>query len=301
MDKQKYNIIQDPVYGFRKLDPVPEHKEVELFYKDSYYELIKKGERAPDIHRLEVGGEEATYEKRWLRNTLYSDIYYVLNQYSPDKRVLDVGCGTGDLLCYLRDKGFSTVGFEPSLEASEVARSKGLTVYNSSIEELAEYDKAGERIEFDSITFKDVFEHLEDPLLMLSFAKGLLAENGIICLIVPNDFNELQIAARELLNKESWWIEIPDHINYFNFDSLYSMLESMGFEVIYSQADFPMELFLLTGDDYVSNPDVGRKCHQKRVKFESNIDGELRRKIYRALAQVGIGRCCMVCGRLRGK
>ena len=54
MDKDKYNIIQNPVYGFRRLDPIPEQKSVDTFYKDSYYKLIKEGKRAPDIRRLDL-------------------------------------------------------------------------------------------------------------------------------------------------------------------------------------------------------------------------------------------------------
>lgn len=116
---------------------------------------------------------------------------------------------------------------------------------------------------------------------------------------VPNDFSEIQLAAHKQLGKEAWWTAIPDHINYFDFQSLHSLLERMGVEVIYSQGDFPMELFLLMGDDYVGNPEVGSRCHQRRVRFEMAIPDELRRRIYRALAEVGVGRDCLVFGRLR--
>jgi hypothetical protein len=93
-------------------------------------------------------------------------------------------------------------------------------------------------------------------------------------------------------------VAIPDHINYFDFKSLSTLLKRLGFEVIYSQTDFPMELFLLMGDDYVGNKEIGNKCHQKRVNFEMAVPGELRRRIYQALAEVGLGRVCIIFARL---
>ena len=49
-----------------------------------------------------------------------------------------------------------------------------------------------------------------------------------------------------------------------------------------------MELFLLFGDDYVSDPKLGGVCHQKRSNFEMSIPGELRRKMYRSFAANGL-------------
>ncbi|HEC35434.1 MAG TPA: hypothetical protein ENI39_02745 [Anaerolineae bacterium] len=50
-----------------------------------------------------------------------------------------------------------------------------------------------------------------------------------------------------------------------------------------------MELFLLMGDEYVGDPTIGKWCHWKRVSFELSIPAELRRRIYRALAKIGVG------------
>jgi len=44
------------------------------------------------------------------------------------------------------------------------------------------------------------------------------------------------------------------------------------------------------GDDYVGNPQVGSECHKKRVKFELSIPDTLRRKLYQAFGEIGIGR-----------
>jgi hypothetical protein len=55
-----------------------------------------------------------------------------------------------------------------------------------------------------------------------------------------------------------------------------------------------MELFLLMGDVYVGNPEVGGQCHQRRVRFESALPADFRRRIYETLARVGVGRDILV-------
>jgi len=61
--------------------------------------------------------------------------------------------------------------------------------------------------------------------------------------------------------------------------------------------DFPMEMFLLFGDGYVGNPEVGSQCHKKRVAFELSLPVEVRRNLYRCFAKNGLGRDCLVFAR----
>jgi SAM-dependent methyltransferase len=49
--------------------------------------------------------------------------------------VIDVGCGTGELLAMLRELGISGVGFERSKAALEFARSKGVNVRELDLEQ----------------------------------------------------------------------------------------------------------------------------------------------------------------------
>ena len=128
----------------------------------------------------------------------------------------------------------------------------------------------------------------------------LIVPGGLIVIRVPNDFTPLQESAQRALGTDPWWIAFPDHINYFNFDSLRRFLSGNDFQVVDELGDFPMELFLLFGDNYVGQPEVGNACHQRRVKFELGVPGELRRKLYRSFAQNGIGRDCLVFARKNG-
>lgn len=112
---------------------------------------------------------------------------------------------------------------------------------------------------------------------------------------VPNDFSALQDCAYRKLGGEPWWVAVPDHINYFNFESLVRFVERLGFRVVDIFGDFPMEMFLLFGDVYVGNPEVGSQCHKKRVAFELSLSVKLRQDLYRCFARNGLGgiACCL--------
>ena len=295
----KYQVVQDPVYGYQRLDPLPDDKELTRFYESKYYDLIRKGGRAPELRRLMAGGEEGERERRWLHETLYTDILYVMNKFSPDKQVLDVGCGVGEFLSFMKDKGWNAVGIEPSQEAAAAAKNKGLDVRTVTLEEFARTTAKKNFKTFGVVTLLNVLEHTPHPERVIELAGKILAPGGVICVRVPNDFTQIQLEAQKALKKDPWWISPPDHINYFNFRSLQNTLEKLGFEIVYTQGDFPMELFLLQGDDYTGNSELGSQCHWRRVHFETSISGELRRRMYQALALAGIGRDCLTFGSLK--
>jgi SAM-dependent methyltransferase len=289
-----FRVVEDPTYGYRRLDPIPREEEVTDFYESRYYDLVRKGNRAPDLRRLAEGGDPASRELQWRREGLYTDIVNVLERVAGGRRLLEVGCGTGDFLSFAVEHGFSVVGTEPSAEAAQRAASTHLTVHDMTLEKfVARYPT--ER--FDVIVMLNVLEHVPDAVRTLRECKQILNPGGIICLRVPNDFSDIQVAAREKLGVNPWWIAVPDHINYFNFASLRQLLDRLGFETVHEQGDFPMEMFLLMGENYVGNPQVGSSCHARRVNFDLGMRPELRQKIYAALASAGVGRDCLVFGK----
>ncbi len=188
MNNKKYQVIQDPVYGYKRLDPLPSENDLSDFYQNRYYELIRDGGRAPEIRRLLAGGEEKANELKWLRATLYSDILYIIKCYAPGKRLLDVGCGLGELICYLEENGVETAGTELSSEAVALAQSRGLIIYNFGLNKFVQYHKLESINNFDIITFINVLEHVPNPVEIIKLAKNILKPAGIICNgIVLND------------------------------------------------------------------------------------------------------------------
>jgi SAM-dependent methyltransferase len=262
--------------------------------------MIRKGGRAPEIRRLMAAGKKAREERAWLEATLYADADWAINTFAPGKRVLDVGCGTGDLLAHLRTKGFSVLGVEVSTEAAARTQARGLPVYRGLFEDLVKEWVLGKKERFDAIMFVDILEHAPRPESLVKLGRKILNPGGIIFIRVPNDFSQIQSLAQGVLKvRKNWWVAAPDHINYFNFSSLKNFLKKLKFDVVHAQGDFPMEFFLLMGECYLGNQAVGSRCHNKRVRFERSLPDQLRRTLYERLSEIGLGRDCIVAARIR--
>jgi SAM-dependent methyltransferase len=298
--KGKDKVIDCEACGFKHLFPIPNKQELSDFYKDKYYDLIKKGGRAPELRRQMQKGSENERGRKWLENTMYLAIENTLRGYLGSRQglcILDVGRGNGDFLRYMKRFRWQIAGIEPDNKSEDPS----LNVKNMTLENFVHNYFKDKRL-FDAITILNVLEHVPDPRCFLKLAKELLnPEHGILCLRVPNDFNILQLEFQKKTNRPPWWVAVPDHINYFSGLNLNRLLTSVGFDILYSTVDFPMELFLLMGDDYVGNPELGTICHEKRINFELSISTELRRKIYKSMAESGIGRDLMVFARIKDK
>lgn len=282
-------LVEDEEYGFSRLDPIPSADELSAFYQSEYPELLENGELAADVSRLLEDSEAAEREREWRRSTWYTDHLHIVEEEQPDcDSVLDVGSGTGEFVSFAAERGYDAVGIEPSGRIGDAARKKGLDVRETTVEAFAE----SQDIEFDLVTMFNVLEHVPNPREVLEACRDLLTENGMLVVKVPNEFNPFQRAARATLDVDRWWISVPTHIFYFDFDSLAALLTDCGFDIHARFADFPMSQFLLMGHNYVADDDVGSDCHERRVRFEAAIGDEARRSFYTSLADAGLGRNC---------
>lgn len=103
---------------------------------------------------------------------------------TPDSRVLDVGCGTGQLAMtlepYLSDRG-AFVGTDIGPEAIEFCKERYKRPnFRFAVNEMTSLPIREER--FDFITFFSVFTHTfpDETVLILAEAKRLLADRGTI-------------------------------------------------------------------------------------------------------------------------
>lgn len=288
---KKHRIIDCETYGFKHAQRYPTERETREFYKEKYFR-----EKSKKPH--EMNPEKAVREKNYW-DLVWSDDLYYFNEYSQssDKKLLDIGCGNGFFLEFMEKNGWDETRIEPSLEAYEYALSLGLKVFNATAKEFLEKNKV--KSLYDVVTLRNVLEHVPNPKEILNICRELLKKGGITYVSVPNDFNPLQLKAQKVLDTEPWWIAFPDHLNYFDFQTIEKLLKDTGFEILMRTTDFPMELFLLMGDNYVGNDEIGSRCHEKRMKFEMALPDDLRKKIYQNLASMGLGRTCIVYAKVR--
>lgn len=102
------------------------------------------------------------------------------------KRALEIGCGSGSLLCQLKANGYEVLGTELSREVCYGIKNRtGLDVIPGGLDEVPQGS-------YDLIILIDVFEHLYDPVALLSECHSILEEGGVLLIHTPiiNDRTE---------------------------------------------------------------------------------------------------------------
>jgi len=154
-----------------------------------------------------------------------------------DIRILDIGCGSGDLLLYLKRRSFTALhGIELSKEQVELAYKRDLHEVVSG--DLMEYVKSSETAFFDVIIAKDILEHLElnELFLLVGELKRILKKGGTIVGHVPN--------ANGIFGMKIRYGDIT-HAAAFNEKSLSQLFRTVGFEHIRVVEDRPRSANLL--------------------------------------------------------
>lgn len=204
-------------------------------------------------------------------------------------RWIDIGTGPGLFLDAAKKKNKSILGIEPSKRAAEHALRKGHEVVCGYLvgEILSQLGH------FDAAHFSEVLEHVTDPVAFLHNVREILKDEGLIVVTVPNDYNPIQEIFTSETGKGKWWLAPPFHVNYFSHKSLTNLLEKCGFEILESTSMFPIDLFLLMGDDYIGNEGIGKASHTRRKNFERLLtkhNKNLLRDLYKSLAKLSLGR-----------
>ena len=149
----------------------------------------------------------------------------VINLLGKEKgKVLDIGCGLGELLSVFKENNWETLGIEFNPFASGFAKEKfGLNVVNQSIYDFNEKDK------FDVIMMWGVMEHFYSPLTILDKCRSLLSENSLLVIEVPSADSFLVRYAEATGKKVDRIIEGDRHLMLFSVRSFTGMLEKCGF------------------------------------------------------------------------
>jgi len=197
------DIVRRPTRGHMQLDRMPSDAQLTEAYAEA--------------ESWDYVGEEAG------QRTTARPVLEHIERHVERGRLLDLGCWVGFLFAEARDRGWQTIGVEPSVFASRHARQVlGLEVITTDL-------FSGEigRGHFQAVMLGDVIEHLPRPGDALERAASQLAPGGVICLLLPDPGS---VVAR--LMRARWWSVIPTHVQYFTRRSVSTMLNRHDFEVV---------------------------------------------------------------------
>lgn len=222
-------------------------------------------------------------------HTWFEKVQNVL-RWKPTGDILDLGCWEGAQLEHFVQAGWNCTGLELNKRAAAISRAKGIDVLEIPIREF--FTRCKGQL-WDVINVAYVLEHIPKPLEFLDAISRHLKPSGILVLEVPNEFSPFQLAYLKREGVDPYWIHLPEHVNYFNKASLERMVQRGGWKVIHGESCFPMEMFLLMGEDYLKARDAGPRAFAKVVAMETALresDSASVSRLYSALYECGVGR-----------
>jgi SAM-dependent methyltransferase len=146
------------------------------------------------------------------------------------RRVLEVGCGSGELGRLLRGRGHHVTGIELVPEAAQRARRWLDCVVTADVE------RDGfpfPRASFDALVFADVLEHLVDPWRVLREAVEVLADDGVVVASIPNVQN-IDVLRRLFLGRWDYrerGILDFGHLRFFTLRSIHDLFAQAGLTI----------------------------------------------------------------------
>jgi SAM-dependent methyltransferase len=141
---------------------------------------------------------------------------------APAGRLVDVGCGRGDLAAEFVARGWQAVGVEPSAAACSVARSRGVDAREGTLGEIEL-----ETNSYDAAVFQHSLEHTTDPRRDLEKVSAALRAGGVALITVPN-FGSWQ---RRRFRSRWFHLDLPRHRSHFTEVGLRRALEQAGLRV----------------------------------------------------------------------
>lgn len=96
-------------------------------------------------------------------------------------KLLDVGCGSGDFVEFLRSYRWDVQGIEPDEQSAHICASRGIKTIHSDAESAVlptDY--------FDAITLHHSLEHMRNPAAVITRLVPALKSGGSIVVVTPN-------------------------------------------------------------------------------------------------------------------
>ncbi len=230
------------------------HHQIESIFNNSHYE--KYNLLNVDDKRINGGGNASA------RMSYYEGVLAKLQSLSvsPDK-ILDIGCGHGEILIRASEFFGECIGVEPSksecLIAREMDQSGRMTIINAFFDD--DFKEEG----FSAILSTQVFEHLENPLCAMANAYRVLADGGVGYFDVPN--------GQKIYDNSEYYNIYAEHVNYYTVYSLSALAKKVGFEII-SAAE------IMDGNHialYVKKPVNHTTFDKKRTDYINKIEEKL--------------------------
>lgn len=198
--------------GFVFTNPRPEDQSLPKYYDSSDY-LSHNSQGLNPVH---LGYKQ-------LRKINIRNKFSLIKKYISKGRLLDIGCGTGEVLHYFQQKKWEVTGIEPS----ELAREFAVKKYGLDVEDEPGLKKF-EESSFDVISMWHVLEHVSDLQDRIRVIHKLLKPSGYLVIALPN------LNSWDALHYKEYWAayDVPRHLHHFSQRAIDKLVTGKGFKFL---------------------------------------------------------------------
>ncbi len=207
VSNESYELLMNPSYEMMVTSPVP--SDLENYYKSEAY-ISHSNTSKSFLDKL---------YQRVRKYTLKRKVSLINSFDVSGKKILDVGCGTGDFLATAQNDGWEVHGIEPSKEARIVSATKNI----DALEDFSQLKEDG----FDVITLWHVLEHVPNLLTYIETLKNKLKPDGVLLIAVPN------YKSFDAGHYKNYWAayDVPRHLWHFSQRSIQKLFSEVGMTV----------------------------------------------------------------------
>ena len=161
-----------------------------------------------------------------LRNINLKRKYKLVSSYNSRGKILDIGCGTSELLNHFKNNSWLVTGIEPNTTARTFAKKK----YNIENWEEDKIDILTPN-SFDVISMWHVLEHVPDLNNRLSQIAKLLKNDGTIFIALPN------LDSPDSIKYKEYWsaIDVPRHLYHFTQQTFEKLISKHNMKLVHAE------------------------------------------------------------------
>ena len=161
----------------------------------------------------------------FIRNLNISRKYKLVSSYVSRGTILDIGCGTGELLSYFKSRKWETLGIEPDNEARKFASqvNRISVLEESHIKDIDSNSK-------DVVSMWHVLEHVEELNERIVQIKRIVKDDGVMIFALPN------LNSPDAIKYGKFWagLDVPRHLYHFTEETFSRLMSKHCLKLVES-------------------------------------------------------------------
>ena len=214
LTQENFSIWQCKSCGLLFTNPIPKAQNLGKYYESPDY-LSHDTSSSGVIGKL----------YQFLRKINIARKYKIVTNLKNSGNILDIGCGTGELLNYFQNQNWSCLGIEPNEPTRKFAKAH----YNLKVEEEQSLETIPSQ-SFDIISMWHVLEHVPDVNERIIQVKRILKNNGHLIIALPNPIS------RDANYYKTYWagLDVPRHLYHFSPQAFENLANRHNLEIIHT-------------------------------------------------------------------